>query len=158
MNKVRDGDRIEIGPLANLPVIKDLAVDMSAFFDKWVAAGAQHHGTAPRSDPPKPVDPSSVERKTANAGVECINCAVCYAACGRVANNCDYLGSATLQRAWTLVNDERDGARDGILDALSGSGGCHNCHAIGSCTLHCPNELDPMSAIAGLKRERAKRF
>ena len=47
---------------------------------------------------------------------------------------------------------------DGVLDAVSGSGGCHNCHSMGSCTTYCPNELDPMSAIAGLKRETAKSF
>ena len=33
----KDG-RIEIGPLANLPVIKDLATDMTRFFEKWQAA------------------------------------------------------------------------------------------------------------------------
>ena len=31
-------------------------------------------------------------------------------------------------------------------------------HSMGSCTAYCPNELDPMSAIAGLKRETAKSF
>jgi len=52
----------------------------------------------------------------------------------------------------------KDDARNTILDAVSGTGGCHNCHSMGSCTAYCPNELDPMTAIAGLKRETAKRF
>jgi len=94
-----------------------------------------------------------LQRQEANAGIECINCSVCYAACDTVAGNPDYLGPAALQRAWTLLNDAKDEGRVAILDAVSGSGGCHNCHSMGSCTVYCPNELDPMSAIAGLKRE-----
>ncbi|TVP94021.1 MAG: succinate dehydrogenase/fumarate reductase iron-sulfur subunit, partial [Roseinatronobacter sp.] len=35
VNKVLKGGKIEVGPLRNLPVIKDLAADMDPFFDKW---------------------------------------------------------------------------------------------------------------------------
>ena len=152
---LRDG-AIEIAPLRNLPVIKDLVVDMDPFFDKWIAAEAVHHDRQTRDDPIASVSEETPQRATANAGIECINCAVCYAACDTVASNPDYLGPAALQRAWTLINDEKDGGREVILEAVSGSGGCHNCHSIGSCTAYCPNELDPLSAIAGLKRETVK--
>ncbi len=156
ISKVLDGESVTIGPLRNLPVIKDLVVDMDPFFDKWVAAEGVHHGVSTRDDPIAPVDETTPERVTANAGIECINCAVCYAACDTVAAHPDYLGPAALQRAWTLVNDSRDAGRAEILQAVSGQGGCHNCHSMGSCTAYCPNELDPMSAIAGLKRETLK--
>ncbi|MGX9353907.1 succinate dehydrogenase/fumarate reductase iron-sulfur subunit [Roseobacteraceae bacterium S113] len=152
---VRDG-ALEIAPLRNLPVIKDLVVDMDPFFDKWVAAEGVHHGSRTRVDEIAPVDETSAARVEANAGIECINCSVCYAACDTVAGNPDYLGPAALQRAWTLLNDAKDEGRAAILDAVSGTGGCHNCHSMGSCTAYCPNELDPLSAIAGLKRETAK--
>ena len=158
ISKVLDNGAVTIGPLRNLPVIKDLAVDMDPFFDKWVAAEAVHHGGLTRDDPIAAVDETSAERVEANAGIECINCSVCYAACDTVAGNPDYLGPAALQRAWTLLNDAKDEGRLAILDAVSGSGGCHNCHSMGSCTAYCPNDLDPMSAIAGLKRETAKQF
>ena len=158
ISKVLDGNAVTIGPLRNLPVIKDLAVDMDPFFDKWVAAEGVHHGALTRDDPIAPVDETSAERETANAGIECINCSVCYAACDTVANNPDYLGPAALQRAWTLLNDAKDDGRGAILDAVTGKGGCHSCHSMGSCTVYCPNELDPMSAIAGLKRESARSF
>ncbi|MFK7835297.1 MAG: succinate dehydrogenase/fumarate reductase iron-sulfur subunit [Sulfitobacter sp.] len=154
--KVLQDGAITIGPLRNLPVIKDLAVDMEPFFDKWVTAEGVHHGTLTRDDPIATVDEAA--RVEANAGIECINCSVCYAACDTVAGNADYLGPAALQRAWTLLNDTKDEGRAAILDAVSGTGGCHNCHSMGSCTLYCPNDLDPMSAIAGLKRETARNF
>ncbi|MBW4710028.1 4Fe-4S dicluster domain-containing protein [Roseobacter sp. YSTF-M11] len=158
VRKVLQGRRVEIAPLRNLPVIKDLAADMDVFFDKWVAAGGAHAPTAGRNDPIPPVDPQDSTRVTASAGIECINCAICYAACDTVTGNADYLGPAALQRAWTLFNDSKHDRRAGILDAVSGSGGCHNCHSMGSCTVFCPNDLDPMSAIAGLKRETSRRF
>ncbi|MEL6467333.1 MAG: 2Fe-2S iron-sulfur cluster-binding protein [Pseudomonadota bacterium] len=158
MSKVLKDDAVTIGPLRNLPVVKDLVVDMDPFFDKWVAAEGVHHGTLTRYDPITPVDEGSAARVEANAGIECINCSVCYAACDTVTNNPDYLGPAALQRAWTLLNDAKDEGRIAILDAISGRGGCHNCHSMGSCSAYCPNDLDPMSAIAGLKRETARSF
>lgn len=158
VSKVLDGNAIEVGPLRNLPVIKDLAADMDPFFDKWVSAEGMHHPTRTRDDAIEPIDPVTMERQEANAGIECINCSVCYSACDTVAGNPDYLGPAALQRAWTLYNDAKDANKDAILDAVSGKGGCHSCHSMGSCTTYCPNELDPLSAILGLKRATTKRF
>lgn len=158
MSKVLVDQAVTIEPLRNLPVIKDLVVDMDPFFDKWVSAEGVHHGTLTREDPIAAIDSGSAYRTQADAGIECINCAVCYSACDTVKGNAQYLGPAALQRAWTLLNDAKDEGRNTILDAVSGKGGCHNCHSMGSCTTYCPNELDPMSAIAGLKRETAKQF
>jgi len=158
ISKVLVDNQVEIAPLRNLPVIKDLVVDMDPFFDKWVEAEGVHHGALTRDDPIAPIDEATTNRIEANAGIECINCSVCYSACDTVTGNNDYLGPAALQRAWTLLNDAKDEGRTAILDAVSGKGGCHNCHSMGSCTTYCPNELDPMSAIAGLKRETTKRF
>ena len=158
VSKVAGDGEIRIEPLRNLPVVKDLVVDMDPFFDKWVAAEGVHHPTATRHDPMPVVDPASAARQRADEGVECINCAVCYAACDTVSGNPDYLGPAALNRAWTLLNDAKDGAREAILDAVSGTGGCHNCHSQGSCTRYCPNELNPTASIAGLKRATATSY
>ncbi len=157
IDKVSGDGAVEIGPLRNLPVLKDLATDMDPFFDKWVAAEAVHHPSRSRDDDIVPIDPASAARVEANTGIECINCSICYAACDTVAGNADYLGPAALQRAWTLWNDAKDAGGDAILDAVSGAGGCHNCHSQGSCAVHCPNDLNPMKAIAGLKRETMRR-
>ena len=37
-NAVATDDTLEMGPLRNLPVIRDLVTDMRAFFDKWARA------------------------------------------------------------------------------------------------------------------------
>ena len=157
VKKVADADgRLEVAPLRNLPVIKDLATDMDPFFEKWIEAEGHFHPTKTRAHDIERVDPQSAARQKADAGIECINCAVCFAACDTVTGNSDYLGPAALNRAWTLLNDVKDGGGQEIIEAVSGSGGCHNCHSQGSCAVFCPNELSPITSIAGLKRETTK--
>ena len=158
VNKVLDGNDVTIAPLRNLPVIKDLATNMDEFFDKWIAAEGVFHPTKTRKDPFATILPDAPHRIEANKAVECINCAVCYAACDVVAANPDYLGPAALNRSWSLFNDPRDGKQTERLDAVSQSGGCHNCHSQQGCATFCPNELNPTASIAGLKRETAKGF
>lgn len=150
--KATKDNTITITPLRNLPVIKDLAVDMDPFFDKWIKAGGVHAASRNRNESIEAVVPSSPARIEIDEAIECINCSVCYAACDTVSNNADFLGPAALQRAWTAFLDPKHANPDAILEAVSGAGGCHNCHSQGSCTVHCPNDLNPMKSIAGLKR------
>jgi fumarate reductase iron-sulfur subunit len=91
-----------------------------------------------------------------DAGIECIGCGVCYASCDVVTWRPDYLGPAALNRAWTLMNDERDIEGAARLRAVAGDAGCHSCHTQGSCTERCPKALAPTAGIAGLKRLAAK--
>jgi len=156
VNKVLDANTLVVAPLRNLPPIKDLVADMDPFFDKWIEAGGHHNPSASRYDTMPQIAPDDTKRAVANESIECINCAVCYAACDTVAHNDNYLGPAALQRAWTLYNDEKINDTDAILAAVSGKGGCHNCHSQGSCTLYCPNDLNPMRAISGLKAATIK--
>ncbi len=150
--------KITIEPLRNLPRIKDLATDMTGFFEKWDRAGGRFRGSATRHDEPARVDPASRQRQYADAGIECINCAVCYAACEVVAWDDAYYGPAALNRAWTLVNDERHAATKQTLADASDRGGCGNCHSQGSCVRHCPIGLNPTRSIAGLKRMSLLQF
>ncbi|HRI18193.1 MAG TPA: succinate dehydrogenase/fumarate reductase iron-sulfur subunit, partial [Burkholderiaceae bacterium] len=155
--KVVGGDgMLEIAPLANLPVVKDLVTDMSGFFDKWARARGRFQGAQTRHADFARVAPASAERRAANAGIECIGCAVCYGSCDVVQWRPEFLGPAALNRAWTLVNDVRDTARTERLRAVAGDAGCHSCHTQGSCTERCPKGIAPTIAIAGLKRTVAR--
>jgi fumarate reductase iron-sulfur subunit len=156
VDKVAKDGRLELRPLANLPVVKDLAVDMAPFFDKWARAGGQFAPAAERPRDFVTVEPSTPARQAADAAIECIGCGVCYAACDVVAWNPDYLGPAALNRAWTLFNDVRDAARPERLRAVAGDAGCHACHSHQSCTRSCPKNLSPATSIAGLKRATAR--
>jgi succinate dehydrogenase iron-sulfur subunit len=156
VDKVARRDSLQIGPLKNLPVIRDLVTDMSEFFDKWARAKGQFEPSRTRQDDFARIAPASEDRKAADAGIECIGCAVCYSACDVVSWNPDYLGPAALNRAWTLVKDERDSAKLERLRAIAGDAGCHSCHSHMSCTERCPKHLSPTASIAGLKREVLK--
>ena len=143
---------ITVDPLANMPRIKDLASDLTRFIDKWGEAGAGFASARTRHDPPAAVDVTSKKRKRADAAIECINCGVCHASCDVVKWNDDYLGPAALNRAWSLVNDERHIGQVETLEAALGSGGCSNCHSQGNCMTACPIGLSPTRSIAGLKK------
>jgi fumarate reductase iron-sulfur subunit len=148
---VEDDGKLRLEPLRNMTVVKDLAVDMAAFFDKWRDAKGHFIPGEPQADF-HIVPPSTPERRAADAGIECIGCGVCHSACDVVAWNKDYLGPAPLNRAWTLVNDVRDAGNDARIDAVSGSAGCHACHSHMNCTEFCPRGIAPTYSIAGLKR------
>ena len=157
-SKVIDNGKLEIGPLANLPVIKDLACDMRQFFEKWQAAKGAFTPSKTRADPIEKIQPTTAPRIAADAAIECINCAVCFAACDTVRWNEEYLGPAALNRAWTLVNDVRDAGSRERLTAIAANGGCHACHSHQSCQEHCPNKLNPTASIAGLKRRTMQAY
>jgi fumarate reductase iron-sulfur subunit len=153
VDKVIEDDRMEIGPLRNLPVIRDLVTDMREFFDKWARAKGSFQGNRTRRDEFASISSEDKDRKEVNKAIECIGCAVCYSSCDVVSWNPDYLGPAALNRAWTLVKDERETGNMERLRAVAGDAGCHSCHTHMSCTEHCPKQISPTAGIAGLKRE-----
>jgi len=153
---VAGGGTLTIGPLANLPVIRDLAVDMRGFFDKWTRANGRFTGPATRHDDFARVPPLSPQRVAASAGIECIGCGVCNASCDVVRWRPDFLGPAALNRAWTLVNDVRDTGQRERMRAVAGDAGCHACHTQGSCSERCPRGIEPTAGISGLKRLTAR--
>jgi len=153
--KVASTGAIKIGPLGNLPVIKDLTTDMTAFFEKWQAAHGVFKPSKTKADAIEQIRPDGAARRAVDAAIECINCGVCHAGCDTVRWNPDYLGPAALTRAWTLINDQRDAGARARLAAVAGGGGCHSCHSHQSCQELCPQALNPTAAIAGLKRRTA---
>ena len=149
---VRADERLRLEPLRNFTVVKDLAVEMTEFFDRWRdARGSFEPGPQPAKDFAI-VPPAAPQRQAVDAGIECIGCGICYSACDVVAWDREYLGPAALNRAWTLVNDVRDQDQATRLTAVSGNSGCQACHTHMSCTSFCPKGIAPTYAIAGLKR------
>lgn len=156
VDRVVQDEALSIAPLRNLPIIRDLVTDMTEFFDKWARAKGRFEGTRSRQEDFARVQPQSKNRISIDAAIECIGCGVCYAACDVVSWNPAYLGPAALNRAWTLVKDERDSLKVERLRAVAGDAGCHSCHTHMSCSERCPKHISPTAGIAGLKREVAR--
>ena len=156
VSKVAEGGQLTLDPLNSMPRVKDLVVDMETFFNKWADAKGSFKGDKTRDDALADISPDDPKRKISSAGIECIGCGACYATCDVIKWNPDYLGPAALNRAWTLVNDERDVTGLERLAAVAGDNGCLGCHSQQGCVERCPKSLNPTGAIAGLKRETIK--
>ena len=146
----RGGSRCESHRLPTCRSYATSSTDMREFFNKWTRARGYYKGSRTRHDDSLPVKPASKEAQALQAGIECIGCGVCYASCDVVAWRTDYLGPAALNRAWTLVNDVRDGARSERLRAVAGDAGCHQ--------LPYAHELYralPKTSLADARRSRA---
>ncbi|MGA0808873.1 MAG: succinate dehydrogenase/fumarate reductase iron-sulfur subunit, partial [Burkholderiaceae bacterium] len=72
VDKVAQDGQLEIAPLRNLPVVKDLVTDMAPFFDKWAKAKGQFQGSATRHDEFARVEPESKQRQAVDLAIECI--------------------------------------------------------------------------------------
>ena len=146
------GDEVTLEPLTNFPVLSDLAIDMSAFFEKMKKARGWLEPNKAAEKAPALIAPNSRERKRIEPHIECITCGICYASCSIVGHDSDYLGPAALNRAYTLVNDSRDALGDKRLLEVCTEDGAWRCHSQYNCTESCPKGISPTGAIKGLKR------
>ena len=102
------GDTVEVAPLANFPVIRDLVIEMDGFMEKfkavkpWIIVAkekAAEEGTYQQS----PAQLAEFKQFSM-----CINCMLCYAACPVVAKEPDFLGPAAIALGHRYNMDSRD--------------------------------------------------
>ena len=146
------GEEIRLQPMRNMPVIKDLVVDMGAFFDKYQKV-IPYFTPAQDYEDLAPISPQSKEREAIDEQRECIACGLCYSSCDVVMMNETFLGPAALNRAYALVADSRDGAAEERLHLISNESGLWRCHTLFNCTAVCPKGINPTQAIERLKRK-----
>ena len=147
------GDRLRLEPLRNLPVVRDLAVDLSPFFAAYQRAMPQF---IPREDLDRndfyPIPHDSAQWKAMEHQPQCIDCGACYSACTLVTLNPRYLGPMALHRALNLIVDPRDQARAERLKIIASEAGAFRCHTLGNCRDACPRGISPTHSIQRLKR------
>lgn len=148
-----DQASIRLDPLAGLPVMRDLTVDMTPFFDEWERV-TPYLVSEPGADEPARIPPNVAERRLIDPALDCITCGACYAGCGIAGYSRDFLGPAALNRAMVLIADSRDTQRQERLRAVTGSDGVWRCRYIHACTAVCPKGLDPAGAIRQLRHWR----
>ncbi|TAL92725.1 MAG: succinate dehydrogenase iron-sulfur subunit [Paraburkholderia sp.] len=143
-------------PLPGLPVVRDLIVDMTAFFK-------QYHSITPYliNDTPPPERErlqSPQERDQLDGLYECILCACCSSACPSYWWNPDkYVGPAGLLQAYRFLVDSRDEGTNARLDNLEDPYRLFRCRSILNCTDVCPKGLNPAKAIGQIKTMLARR-
>lgn len=148
-----DRDEVRLEPMAGLPVVRDLIVDTTAFWEQW-ARVTPYLVPVEGLDEPARIPQGSPERELIDPSLDCVTCGACYSSCGIADAQRDFLGPAALNRAMVLIADSRDSAAEERLDAISASGGIDRCHYIYGCSAACPKGLDPAGAIRRLRRWR----
>ncbi len=147
------GNNLRIEPLRNLPVVRDLAVDLKPFFAAYQRSIPQF---VPRDDLDQnnfyPIPQDSAEWKEMDHQPQCIDCGSCYSACTLVTLNPRYLGPMALHRSLNLIADPRDKARRERLQIVASETGAFRCHTLGNCREVCPRGISPTHSIERLKR------
>lgn len=146
---------IEIGPMAGYPVVRDLVVDMTPFWEQWARITPYLEPKESLTEPAT-VRPDSEEREAIDGALDCIQCGACYSSCGVSGQHKTFLGPAALTRAMVLVNDSRDASGRKRLAVISGQDGADRCHLIYGCTGVCPKDLDPAQAIRRIRTGRVE--
>lgn len=147
---------IVLRPLPGLPVVRDLVVDMTQFFN-------QYHSIKPYliNDEPPPEKErlqSPEAREQLNGLYECILCACCSTACPSFWWNPDkFVGPAGLLQAYRFIVDSRDKATEERLDNLEDPYRLFRCHTIMNCADVCPKGLNPSAAISKIKELLVRR-
>lgn len=143
------GQPITLRPLNHFPVIKDLVVDMGPFF-------AKYEDTLPffepkeKRDEPYVIKPDDQARIDIGMATDCIACGCCVSSCTQVDGNEEYSGPASLNRAFTLLADKRDGLFEERLTRALQS--CYNCRTEFNCTEVCPKNISGTRAIKYIQR------
>jgi len=150
--------RVTIRPLPYLPIIKDLVVDRSSFWEQYLRVKPWLIPPATNGGPMTGeyhVLPEEVE--ALKMAETCIMCGACYSACQVVAMNKQYIGPHALLKAFLRVLDPRDAAPAERLANVGGEDGVFRCHTIFNCIDACPKGLDPTFAIETLRKLAQKR-
>jgi len=141
---------IVLRPLPGRPVVRDLVVDLTQFYQQYRAVKPYLINHDPEPEIERLQSPE--ERAELDGYYECILCACCSTACPSFWWNPDrFLGPAALLQAWRFVADSRDQATGERLDDLEDPYRLFRCHTIMNCTDVCPKGLNPSKAIGNIR-------
>ncbi len=147
--------RVVIRPLPFMPIIKDLVIDRTSFWNQYLRI--KPWLIPPDDIPEKEFRMSAKEVAALHDAEKCIMCGACYSSCQVVAMNKQYIGPHALLKATLRVMDPRDSAPNERLLEISGSDGAYRCHTIFNCIDACPKNLNPTEAIETLRKLAIKR-
>ncbi len=141
---------IIIEPLPYLPIIKDLVVDMSAFFEKYEML--KPYVITDEAPPALERLQSPCDAELIMESSKCILCGCCTASCPSLWSNENYLGPAAFVQAYRFVFDTRDVAPEVHLAAVDSAYGIWRCHTIFNCVECCPKDINVTWHISQLKK------
>jgi succinate dehydrogenase / fumarate reductase iron-sulfur subunit len=155
-NAATDADAIPeiiVAPMGNMPVIKDLVVDMSSFWNHLEAV-EPYISTGARQVPEREFLQTPEERSRLDQTGNCIMCGACYSECNAREVNPDFVGPHALAKAYRMVADLRDTEAESRLEKYNqGTGGVWGCTRCLYCNTVCPMGVAPLDQISKIKQE-----
>jgi succinate dehydrogenase / fumarate reductase iron-sulfur subunit len=155
LDKAAEGagdEPITVEPMGNMPVLKDLIVDMDAVH--WKKIQRVTPWLLPEADPPEReyvVPPESMIDVTQS--MACIQCGACVSDCLSMEVDPEFIGPAALAKAYRFVGDPRDGEHfERLKDLAEDPHGIYDCTHCFNCIEACPKGVAPMSQIMRLRR------
>ncbi len=146
---------IVVEPMRGFSVIKDLIVDMDAFFQKYRSVTPYLVAKEPAPEKERLQNPQ--ERERFDDTTKCIQCGACTTSCPSFWADHDYVGPAAIVQAHRFLFDSRDQATDQRLAVLNQRSGVWRCRTIFNCTDACPRGINVTKAIGEVKKLLLKR-
>ncbi len=149
--------KIVLRPLPGLPVVRDLIIDMTQFYNQYEKIKPYLINDG-KEQPAREHLQSIEDREKLDGLYECILCACCSTSCPSFWWNPDkFIGPAGLLHAYRFLIDSRDTATEERLDGLQDAYSVFRCHGIMNCVDVCPKGLNPTKAIGHIKSMLLKR-
>ena len=143
---------ITVEPMGNMPVIRDLIVDMDAVHWKKI----QRVTPWLINKQPVPEREYIVPHENmvdVTQPMACIQCGACVSDCLSMEVDPEFIGPAALAKAYRFVGDPRDAQhRERLNDLSEDAHGLYDCTHCFSCIDACPKGVAPMSQIMRLRR------
>jgi succinate dehydrogenase / fumarate reductase iron-sulfur subunit len=147
---VKPGQKLILRPLPGLPVIRDLVIDMSLFYQQYEKVKPYLINKSPAPAIERLQSPE--EREKLDGLYECILCACCSTNCPSYWWNPDkFIGPAGLLQAYRFLADSRDTATTERLAGLEDPFSVFRCRGIMNCVAVCPKGLNPTRAIGHIR-------
>ena len=146
---------VVVRPLPGLPVVRDLVVDMTMFYNQYEKIKPYLINS---TEPPEKERLQTPEERAELDGLyECILCACCSTSCPSFWWNPDkFVGPAGLLQSYRFLADSRDTADKERLDDLDDAFSVFRCRGIMNCVDACPKGLNPTKAIGKVRSRLVK--
>src|SRR3954464_8900174 len=139
--------------MGNLPIRKDLVVDMDPFWSKFKAMWPWLEPGYDRPEDGREYRVSQERMNVIHKESLCINCGCCVSECNAMESDPEFLGPAALAQGMRFVGDARDSASVERLERYNSEHGIWDCTRCYFCQERCPKGVDPRDAIAKLGAE-----
>jgi succinate dehydrogenase / fumarate reductase iron-sulfur subunit len=149
--EAQDG-AIVVEPMGNMPVLKDLIVDMDAVH--WKKVQRVVPWLLPEGEPPQReyIVPAEAMIDITQS-MACIHCGACVSACLSLEVDPEFIGPAALAKAYRFVGDPRDAqTEERLRDLAEDPHGIYDCTHCFACVEVCPKDVAPMDQIMRLRR------